>query len=350
MYRTLNYIGYLLLPLMLLTGCGEEIPLEEISRTTVYRPNGFPSYDIPEDNPMSVEAVKLGRHLFYDPILSGDSTQSCASCHNQALGFTDNELQFSTGIDGIEGDKNSMQLINLLWSDRLFWDGRSETLEEQALEPVENPIELHDTWPNVVEKLERHPVYPILFEQAFGSRTITKELAAKAIAQFERTLISGNTRYHRYKYGLPGGNMSDSELRGMTLFFGEKAECFHCHVDITFTDNSFRNNGLNRVFPPESQGLFNVTGDPADIGKFKTPTLINIAQTAPYMHDGRFETLEEVLDHYATGVNFSPTLDPLIRLNGFQLTQDERADLVAFLRTLTDEEFLSNPDFSNPFE
>lgn len=318
--------------------------------TLVYRPNGFPAYEEPADNPTTAAGVDLGRRLFYDPILSGDGTQSCGSCHNQANGFTDNGEQFSIGIDGIVGDKNSMQLINLLWADKLFWDGRSTTLEEQALDPIINPIEMHNSLDNAVAALQNHGSYPQLFEQAFGSSTITSELVGKAIAQFERTLISGNTRYHKYKYGLPGGFMSDSELRGEALFFGEKAECFHCHIDITFTDNSFRNNGLDRVFTDVNNGLFNVTGDPADIGKFKTPTLINIEHTAPYMHDGRFQTLEEVLDHYATDVQYSPTLDPLIRLNGFQLTEDERTDLVAFLRTLTDEEFLSNPDFSDPFE
>ena len=340
----------LLLFLLVLTGCGREQVLPVKSQLTLYRPQGFPTYEVPEDNPVTPAGVDLGRRLFYDPILSADSSQSCGSCHNQANGFTDNGLQFSIGVDSIEGDKNAMQIINLLWGEGFFWDGRSPTLELQALEPVINPIEMHETWPNVVEKLSRHPLYPKLFEQAFGSNTITKELAAKAIAQFERTLIAGDSRYHRYLYGRPGGEMTDSELRGMVLFFGEKAECFHCHIDVTFTDNSFRNNGLESSFPPEHQGLGAVTGDEFDYGKFKTPTLINIAETAPYMHDGRFQTLEEVVDHYSSNIRWSPTLDPLIRPNGFQLTDDEKRDLVAFMKTLTDEDFLTNPDFANPFE
>ena len=349
-------IGLLvLLALPLVQSCGREewvepMAVNQNSQYVLNRPEGFPAFQEPEDNPATTAGVDLGRRLFYDPILSADSTQSCGSCHNQAHGFTDNGLQFSTGIDGIQGDKNSMQIINLLWSEAFFWDGRQPTLEIQALDPVTNPIEMHDTWPNVVDKLSRHDTYPGLFQKAFGSSTITKELAAKAISQFERSLISGDTRYHRYLYGRPDGELTDSELRGMVLFFGEKAECFHCHVDVEFTDHSFRNNGLESSFPPEHQGLGAVTGDEFDYGKFKTPTLINIAFTAPYMHDGRFQTLEEVVDHYSSGVKLSPTLDPLIRPGGFALSDDEKADLVAFMKTLTDEDFLTNPAFSNPFQ
>lgn len=346
----LNRIVLLALATVLGWGCGQEQRLEPVSYQLLTRPDGFPAYDEPADNPTTPAGVDLGRRLFYDPILSGDGTQSCSSCHAQEWGFTDSGKQFSEGIDGIEGDKNSMQLINLLWADEFFWDGRSGSLEIQALEPVTNPIELHADWGDVEEKLQSHPTYPKLFEQAFGSQVVTRELAAKAIAQFERTMIAGDTRYHRWLYGKPGGFLTPQEQQGYELFFGEKAECFHCHIDVTFTNNDFHNNGLNSTFNPSNLGRFNVTGLPSDRGLFKTPTLINIAQTAPYMHDGRFATLEEVVDHYSSGVQDSPTRDPLIRKDGFQLTADERDALVAFMKTLTDETFLTDPKFSNPFE
>jgi len=338
-----------LLCLLILTGCGTEPYLPPQENVMIYRPEGFPALDIPEENPVTRAGVNLGRQLFYDPILSGDSSQSCGSCHNQADGFTDNGLRWSVGIDGIEGDRNSMQLINLAWTKDFFWDGRSTSLEEQALDPVENPIEMHASWPDVVERLKRVSRYNIMFEQAFGPNAITKENAAKAIAQFERTLISADSRYHKWLYNRPGGELNESENRGRMLFFGEKAECFHCHLDVTFTDQAFHNNGLDRIFDEDNEGHFAITGDEEDMGAFRTPTLINIALTAPYMHDGRFQTLEEVVDHYSEDVQYSIFLDEFIRPSGFNLTQQEKDDLVAFLHTLTDAEFITNPDFQNPY-
>ncbi len=350
MRKQILIVPLTLLLLLALNACGTEQYMEPQENVLIFRPDGFPSLKIPEDNPITQAGVNLGRRLFYDPILSDDSTQSCASCHNQAYGFTDNGLQFSTGIDGIEGDRNAMQIINLMWADEFFWDGRTVGLEAQALEPVTNPIEMHETWPDVVEKLSAHPLYPKWFDQAFGPNSISPENAAKAISQFERTLISANSKYHKWRYGKAGGELTPQEERGRVLFFGEKAECFHCHMDMTFTDNQFHNNGLERIFNSENEGHFAITGDQDDMGAFRTPTLANIALTAPYMHDGRFQTLEEVVDHYSDNVQFSIFLDPLIRPNGFELDEQEKEDLVAFLHTLTDEEFLTNPDFSNPWE
>ena len=312
-------------------------------------PEFFPIIDIPEDNPLTVEGIALGRMLFYDPILSGDSTLSCAGCHKQEYAFTD-ENRFSTGIDGIMGDRNAMQVINMGWVKKLFWDGRADLVEGQALGPVENPIEMHDTWPNVVEKLTRHPDYPTLFFKTFGTWDITKELAAKAIGQFERTLISANSKYDLVIAANNGVFLTDEEVNGFDIFNTEKGDCFHCHSGILFTDDLFHNNGLDSV--QLDKGLGNITGNVHDNGKFKTPTLRNIALTAPYMHDGRFQTLEEVVDFYSEGLQFSESIDPLmknVQRGGIQLTAQEKSDLIAFLHTLTDTTFTNNPDFANPF-
>ncbi len=311
-------------------------------------PEGFPDMLIPEDNPMTVEGVQLGRRLFHDPILSADNSQSCADCHGQTSSFTDSR-RFSIGIDGIEGTRNAMPLINAGWMSLFFWDGRKGSLEEQALEPVPNPIEMHQSWPDAVEKLKNHPQYPDLFFDAFGTRELDSMHVVKAIAQFERTLISSDSKWDRYLRGEV--QLTQAEAKGFEIFFTEKGDCFHCHSTILFTDNLFRNNGLDAVHT--DKGLFDVTGNVSDIGKFKTPTLRNVELTAPYMHDGRFATLEEVIDFYSEGLQFSSTIDPLMKnvhQGGIQLTDDEKQSLLAYLKTLTDTTFIQNRDFSNPFD
>lgn len=316
------------------------------------RIRGFPPMPVPADNPTTVEGVALGRRLFYDPILSGDSTQSCASCHAQAFGFSDHGRRTSLGIDHIAGTRNAPALVNVGWSETLFWDGRAVNLETQALEPVPNPIEMHEEWPRAVAKLERQAQYPELFRAAFGSRTITSERTVKAIAQFQRTFVSGNSRYDRFL--LTGTGLSESELRGFIVFFSERGECFHCHVDRTFTDQRFHNNGLDASFA--DIGRFRVTEDPDDRGKFKTPTLRNIVFSAPYMHDGRFATLEDVVEFYDTGGEGTETVNPFIlnlrrnRAEGNGLTLQEKQDLVSFVKTLTDSTFVTNPNYASPFE
>jgi len=311
-------------------------------------PPNFPDMSIPADNPTTVEGVELGRMLFYDPILSGNNTQSCADCHGQATSFTD-PRKFSVGIDGIAGSRNAMALINTGWMTSFFWDGRSHSLEHQANDPVTNPIEMHETWPKALDKLKNHPEYPHLFFKAFGTRNIDSSHVVKAIAQFERTLISSNSKWDKYLRGETG--LSAQEAKGFEIFFTEKGDCFHCHSTILFTNNLFHNNGLDATFA--DKGLYEFTGNPEDVGKFKTPTLRNLLYTAPYMHDGRFGTLEEVIDFYSEGLKWSPTIDPLMKNvneGGVRLTDDEKASLIAFIKTLTDESFISNPDFSNPFD
>jgi len=310
-------------------------------------PEGFPPMDVPDDNPLTKKGVALGKLLFYDPILSGDNSQSCASCHAQGFGFTDKNLRFSLGIDGTAGSRNSMALVNAGWMTSLFWDGRSASLEAQALEPVVNPIEMHNTWGSAVAKLQAHPQYPKKFFQAFGTDQVDSMLVVKALAQFERTLVSADSRFDKRERGEM--NMTSAQRRGEVIFFSEKGDCFHCHGNILFTDNIFHNNGLDSVF--SDPGLAAITGDPNDEGKFKTPTLRNLVFTAPYMHDGRFQTLEEVIEFYTSGLKYSPTIDPLMtKVNGrADMTAQEKSDLIEFLKALTDSTFVSNPEFASPF-
>lgn len=336
---------------------------------TILKPAFFPNVPVPEDNPMTYDGVQLGRRLFYDPILSADSTMSCASCHLPAGNFTDNKA-VSVGIDGIAGKRSSMALLNIAYATNgLFWDGRAASLEAQALMPVEDPVEMHHYWPQLVEQLKEHPGYPALFRKAFGIKNrseISKELAAKAIAQFERILISsGTSKYDKFAQG-DVDVFDDEELDGYLMYFEEAwkyglnlpdAQCFHCHGGITLTGNNYFNNGLDSVGSLDEFkdfGRFKVTGNPSDKGKFRTPTLRNIALSGPYMHDGRFQTLEQVIDNYARkgfGVsNEDPNL-PLMGLNAPNntLTQDHKKAIVKFLHTLTDTVFINNPDIQNPF-
>jgi cytochrome c peroxidase len=304
---------------------------------------------IPSNNPLTQEGVTLGKKLFFDKILSGDGTQSCASCHNPKKSFTDNQ-QFSNGIDGLLGTRNSMPLFNLAWNfdERFAWDGKEFGLEKQAFEPVSNPIEMHANWKNVVQKLQNHLEYPILFLHAFGSSTIDSVAVTKAIAQFERTLISGNSKFDQYLNGET--TLTSEEQNGFAVFMDEaKGDCFHCHGSDNnplWTDNKFHNNGLDATF--SDLGFGNVTGDPADNGKFRSPSIRNLAFTAPYMHDGRFETLDEVINHYSEGLKRSTTLDPLMKKvhqGGVLLTTKDKADLKAFLLSLSDFDFVNNKGF-----
>lgn len=325
---------------------------------TNYQVQGFPQMQIPGDNPMTVEGIFLGRKLFFDPILSADSTQACVSCHLPGGSFTDN-LTVSRGIQGIAGVRSSMSLLNVGYYDKgLFWDGRSGTLEEQALLPVEDPIELHTTWPEVIEKLVRHEDYPADFRRAFGiedKTEITKELAAEAIAQFERSMVSsGNSKYDRVTR--QETFFTESEENGFLMFFDAAqgllpdAECGHCHNAPLFTTNEYFNNGLDGVDSVDDfvdKGRGTVTGVPFDQGTFRIPTLRNISFSAPYMHDGRFDTLEEVIDHYNSGGNYADNRHPLIVPLG--LSEENKRDLLAFIRTLDDPDFNSNPAFQSPF-
>lgn len=367
--QAINWFGLAVTALIMgsvaFQGCGKEP--EGDDGPTPYSlaiPQGLPPMDQPADNPLTVEGIALGRRLFYDKILSGNYTQSCASCHKQELGFTENQ-RFSVGIDNIQGNRNSMSLVNMGYNRDFFWNGRSKTLEKQVLEPVPNPIEMHLSWPNAVGRLQSSTEYPALFKKAFGADNIDSTMVAKAISQFLRTIVAGNSRFHKYLRNET--QLNQSELNGYLLFRNElKGDCQHCHelgsgllYDNHFIDiaQRFHNNGLDSSFA-NYVGLAEVTQNPNDNGKFKTPTLINVALTAPYMHDGRFNTLQEVVEFYDHGVKVSPTLDFVMTKNftdlqngdrrELGLTPQEKADLLAFLLTLTDSTVITNPAFSNP--
>lgn len=317
---------------------------------TLETPPGFPAMAIPADNPITVEGVALGRKLFYEKLLSGNNTQSCATCHNQALSFTDNGTRFSTGITGAIGTRNAQPLINLGYNLHYFWDGRAGTLEEQALGPVKNPIEMHLAWTEAAARLNANTSYKAEFKKAFNVDVIDSTHVVKALAQFMRTMISYNSKLDRRLRN--EANLSASELNGYVIYNTEKGDCFHCHsIDAgrLLTDNQFHNNGLDSVFTDLGRGA--ITGNPNDNGKFLTPTLRNIALTAPYMHDGRFQTLEQVIDHYNTGGKASSTVDPLMKHvgTGLNLTSQEKADLLAFLRSMTDSTFINDTRFKSPF-
>ncbi len=244
-----------------------------------------------------------------------------------------------------------MPLFNMAWNfdEKFFWDGRVNGLQKQAIEPVKDPIEMHNTWMKATESLQSTTEYPELFFAAFGTRKIDSVLVTKAIAQFERTLISSNSKFDKHLLGATTA-LTSSELNGFNVFMDEtKGDCFHCHgsdKNPLWTDNAFHNNGLDAL--PSDIGLAKVTGDPSDTGKFKSPSLRNLAFTAPYMHDGRFTTLEQVINHYSQGLKASPTIDPLMKkvsAGGVQLSIQDKADLKAFLLSLSDYEFISNPSF-----
>lgn len=319
-------------------------------------PEHFPPMVIPEENPLTEEGVALGRRLFFDPILSSDKTLSCSSCHLPEGSFTDNK-KVSPGVTGETGKRSSMSLLNIGFNNNgLFWDGRIGTLEEQALLPVEDPIELHAMWPEIEQRLQQDQTYPGLFRKAFGitERTeIDRQLAVKAIAQFERTLISsGQSKYDRVIEGTD--IFTDEELLGHNIFFDiepdvrRHAECGHCHNAPLFTTNEYFNNGLDDADSPlNDDGRGMVTQVPFDNGKFRVPTLRNIFDSAPYMHDGRFDTFDDVMDHYDDQVNFSRNVDPNLRV--LNLSSEDRAALLAFIRTLDDPNFTSDPRYQSPF-
>lgn len=305
----------------------------------------FPQVKLPADNPLTEEGVELGRRLFHDTRLSSSGSQSCASCHTQGSAFAD-ARRFSPGAQQQQGRRNAMPLFNLAWHQAFFWDGRAPTLREQVLMPVQDKNEMNETLPNVIAKLNADAGCKTAFEKAFGSPGITSERMAKALEQFLLTFISQESRFDRAARKV--AELTESEKRGLRLFVTEfdpqrglrGADCFHCHGGTLFTSQQFANNGLDLA--PDDLGRMAVTKNEADRGKFKTPSLRNIARTAPYMHDGRFATLEEVVEHYSGGVRRSATLDPNLAKHpeaGIQLNAQEKADLVAFLKTLTDETF-----------
>lgn len=314
---------------------------------------------IPEDNPTTVEGVALGRMLFYETALSSNNKISCATCHQQEYAFTDRK-DFSEGVDGFVQPRNTMSLTNLLWVQNFFWDARTKGLENQADSPLIKVHEMGQAIGVAVQKLKEKKIYNARFEAAFGDKEISPGRIKKALAQFERTLISCNSRYDQYLQGKY--QPSISELNGIELFFNNPdpgknirgAACGHCHAGPKTYQEMFHNNGLDAA--PKDVGRAAITGQAYDIGRFRVVSLRNIGLTAPYMHDARFKTLEEVVDHYSDHIADSPQLSPFLKnnsnnINGTRLglTSQEKKDLLAFLNMLTDSGFITDKRFSNPF-
>jgi cytochrome c peroxidase len=308
----------------------------------------LPQVLLPADNPLTLEGIALGKRLFHEKKLSKNLQQSCATCHERSFAFTDHGKKLSKGVTGATGTFNSMPLFNLLWQSEFFWDGRAKSLREQVLEPIEAAHEMNSPLPEVVKKLTADASYRSQFQLAFGSEEITPQRLGLALEQFLSTLISQDSKFDQALR--KEAQLTAQEQRGLQLFLTEYdpkrnlfgADCFHCHGGALFTNSGFANNGLDKN--PLAPGRSAATKNPADEGKFRVPSLRNIARTAPYMHDGRFKTLEEVIRHYNQGVKPSTTLDPNLAKHppeGLGLSEADQAALVAFLQTLTDESFVN---------
>ena len=349
---------FILLGLIVVSSCGKDKVGYKPTPYQLNIPSHFPDMNIPADNPMTVEGVELGRFLFYEKRLSGNDQMSCGTCHTPYTSFSDS-AKYSTGIDGIKGNRNAIALINLGWDSFFFWDGRATSLEQQILEPVPNPIEMHLSWKEAISKLKKDTYYRNQFYKAFGVEDFDSTHAAKAIAQFIRTMISGSSKFdvmYKIENNKPlnvseqAVSIDPEEWAGYDLFKSlNGADCFHCHNGPLMRVAKFSNNGLDFSFLDLGRGA--ITNNPNDHGKFKVPTLRNIALSAPYMHDGRFKNLDEVIEHYSSGIHASPTIDPLIEFSsqgGVQLDAQEKYLLKRFLMTLTDNSFINNPDFQDP--
>lgn len=371
---------------LLLSACGQsETTLDEgginVTAFDWQLPSGTPLPLEPDDNPMTAARFVLGRHLFYDARLSSNGTRSCSSCHVQALGFSDGRVR-ATGATGELLARNSQALLNVAYNATLTWANFSLTeLEQQARIPLfgESPVEHGITDENreqVLQRLRDEPRYTDLFDAAFPSDAdpVNFTHIIAALGSFVRGMVSFDSEFDRFQRGEPSTYSAAAE-RGRQLFNGEELECFHCHGGYNFSDSTvdrnmtfvsrpFHNTGLYNLggagdFPADSQGLIELTGDPSDMGKFRAPTLRNIAVTAPYMHDGSLATLDDVLEFYAAGGRviesgpyagdgrFSPFKDGFI--NGFAMSEQNKQDLIAFLESLTDETFNTDPRFSNPW-
>jgi cytochrome c peroxidase len=318
----------------------------------------FPKMPVSEKNPVTVEGIELGRYLFYDPILSSDNRMSCSSCHNQTSAFSDSPNTFSKGRNGTIMKRNTMPLFNLAWYTAYFWDGRAKSIEEQVFHPVREYNEMNLDWKIAADRLEKSKFYKTKFKQAFGNTKIDSVQISFAIAQFLRTLISYQSKYDQVIKGKV--LFTKDEYEGFNLANDQtKGDCIHCHItdgDALGTTLVFSNNGLDAISNPndfKDKGRGTVTGKTSDNGKFKVPSLRNLAFTAPYMHDGRFKTLEEVINFYSEGLQKSANIDSkmeFVHQGGARLTSEDKRKIIAFLLTLSDSSFISNPEFSNPFQ
>lgn len=310
------------------------------------KPTNFPepTYTF-KNNPVTKEGFLLGRKLFFDPLLSKDGSVSCNNCHIQSTAFADSQQHpLSIGVDNRVGTRNSPPLANLAFMPEFFWDGGVTHLDFVPINAIEAAFEMDEKLANVVAKLNADPNYPSLFKKAFGVDKVTSPYMLQALSQFMVMMVSGNSRYDKYKRG-EGETLTADELEGLQLF---QAKCGSCHSGELFTDFSYRNNGISTTF--SDKGRARITEFDGDIGKFRVPSLRNVALTAPYMHNAKFRSLTEVLQHYAEGVKQSATLDAYLQKNGklgITMTADEQQKIIAFLRTLTDQDFRSDKRFQN---
>ncbi len=311
----------------MLTGCkGSENPAYQPTAYNLVIPEGFPEMTIPENNPLTIEGVELGKKLYYDNILDKNKARACANCHLQELSFSSQPA--------------ALPHVNLGWQNNWLWKGDVQGPLEEIM-----AFEVQDFFKTNLDNLNSHSEYPSLFKQTFDTDKIEYIHIEKALAQFLRTLNSGNSKFDKVQRGEAA--FTNEENLGFELFFTEKGDCFHCHATTFFSDNQLHNNALDTNPEP---GYFEVTGDSLDYGKFKSPTLRNIELTAPYMHDGRYANLEDVIEFYSSDLQHSATVDPLMKQlsnGGLQLTAEEKTGLLAFLKTLTDLEFINNPKHAN---
>ncbi len=307
-------------------------------------PKGWPApaYTF-ANNALTYDGFVLGRKLFYDVRLSKDSTVSCGTCHQQFAGFAQLGHDLSHGVNDLLGTRNTPGLANMAWHTSFFWDGGVNHLESQPIAPIQNPVEMALPMAEAVQRVKNANDYRTYFENAFGNDTVNSQRIFRALAQFMGAMVSADSKYDKYMRAEAGGTMTASELNGLTLF---RQHCATCHKEPLMSDFSFRNNGLKPGTQNDS-GRAHITRDVADMYKFKVPSLRNVAVTAPYMHDGKVKTLDDVVEHYRTGIYSSPTLDPSLA-TGIAITDNEKHDLVNFLKTLTDSTFIKNPLFAEP--
>jgi cytochrome c peroxidase len=313
------------------------------------QPDGFPetTYDFSR-NEVTQEGFELGKKLFFEPRLSRNNTIACGSCHIQTAAFTHHGHDVSHGIDDQLGIRNPMPIMNMAWSKEFFWDGGVFDLDFAAINAITSPVEMDENVPNVLRKLREHPEYPALFKKAFGTEEITDARFFKALSQYMLMAVSDNAEYDKIRRNEVGHSFTEAELAGYQFF---QKNCASCHEEPLLTDKTFRNNGLapNHV---DDLGRFDVTLNEADRYKFKVPSLRNWQYTGPYMHDGRFLTLNRVIEHYRNGMVDSETLDPAFRNEdgtiGIKMTEEEKENLIAFLNTLNDRDFVSNPLLAEP--